>query len=68
MLASSEFTDAVWADSDRARAFGASGVPFFVFGEKFGVSGAQPVETFAQVIEMVGSSTHEACGPEGCAI
>ena len=38
------------ADIDRAHAYGATGVPFFVVDEKYGVSGAQPVEVFAQVL------------------
>jgi len=36
----------VEADLREARALGVTGVPFFVFGRAFAVSGAQPVETF----------------------
>lgn len=81
VLAGSEFNDDVWADAERARQYGATGVPFFVVDQKYGVSGAQPVEVFTQVldrawseshphVEMVaGSGDHDAaCGPDGCAV
>lgn len=29
-------------DQDQAREFGISGVPFFIFNEKYALSGAQP--------------------------
>jgi predicted DsbA family dithiol-disulfide isomerase len=35
----------------RARDLGVSGVPFFIFGEKLAVSGAQPVETLLGAID-----------------
>ena len=50
VLASDEYADAVQADIDRAHAYGATGVPFFVVDEKYGVSGAQPTDVFAQVL------------------
>lgn len=79
VLAGTEFTDAVHADVARAQAYGATGVPFFVVDEKYGVSGAQPTEVFSQVLERAWSDAHpaievlagsdaEACGPDGCAI
>lgn len=52
-LRSSRYAEAVDADIAQARAYGIQGVPFFVFDEKYGVSGAQPPEAFAQVIERV---------------
>jgi len=45
-LVSGEYGDEVRADIEEARALGANGVPFFVIDRKYGVSGAQPVETF----------------------
>ncbi len=33
-----------------ARRLGASGVPFFVIDRRYGISGAQPAETFLQVL------------------
>lgn len=52
-LESGDHADAVAADIDQARAYGISGVPFYVFNGKYGVSGAQPAETFTQVLEKV---------------
>jgi hypothetical protein len=34
-----------------ARAFGATGVPFFVFDRKYAVSGAQETAVFSQVLD-----------------
>lgn len=47
---------------------GIHAVPFFILNEKFGLSGAQPAETFVNVIKEVGNkSSVEApsCGPDG---
>jgi protein disulfide-isomerase len=38
------------SDVKEADAIGISGVPFFVFDRKFGVSGAQPVQVFLQTL------------------
>lgn len=40
-------------DIYEASQVGVEGVPFFVFNNKYGVSGAQPVETFEQVLTQV---------------
>jgi predicted DsbA family dithiol-disulfide isomerase len=50
MLASDAYVDAVRADEARAAKFGISGVPFFVIDGKTGISGAQPVEIFADAL------------------
>ena len=50
-LASGEFADAVESDIEQAQRFGITGVPFFVFNSKYGVSGAQPVEAFLEVLQ-----------------
>jgi predicted DsbA family dithiol-disulfide isomerase len=77
VLASSEYTDEVWADIEQAQAYGATGVPFFVVDQKYGVSGAQPVDVLTQVLDRAWSDSHpavqilasgEECGPDGCAI
>ncbi len=52
VLESDAYADAVRADEARAASFGISGVPFFVFDEKSGVSGAQPVEVFAEALQQ----------------
>lgn len=46
VLSSDAFADAVRRDQAEAQSLGVRGVPFFVFNDKYGVSGAQPVETF----------------------
>ncbi|MGW9114968.1 DsbA family oxidoreductase [Microbacterium sp. NPDC055683] len=43
----------VRADQDQARAYGINGVPFFVIDGRYGVSGAQPPQAFAQVARQV---------------
>lgn len=52
VLASTEFRDDVMADIAQAQAYGASGVPFFVLDGRFGISGAQPTEMFAQALDQ----------------
>jgi predicted DsbA family dithiol-disulfide isomerase len=44
------YTADVEADIHAARVLGATGVPFFVLDRKYGVSGAQPAEVFAQAL------------------
>lgn len=79
VLAGNEYADAVESDIREAASLGANGVPFFVVNRKYGVSGAQPVEVFTQVLEkswaeshptldMAGVGNADACGPDGCAI
>lgn len=50
VLDSDRFTDAVRADESAARRMGIGGVPFYVFAEKYAVSGAQPLEVFEQAL------------------
>jgi predicted DsbA family dithiol-disulfide isomerase len=50
LLAGDDYADAVRADLDQAREYGIAGVPFFVIDERFGISGAQPVEVFTQAL------------------
>ncbi len=52
-LESNEYLDAVHADQEQAMRFGIRGVPFFVIDGKYGVSGAQAPETFAQALKQV---------------
>ncbi|HVL61992.1 MAG TPA: DsbA family oxidoreductase, partial [Microbacterium sp.] len=50
---SGRYLAAVRADQAQAQAYGISGVPFFVIDGKYGVSGAQPAEAFAQITRQV---------------
>ncbi|MFC7495871.1 MULTISPECIES: DsbA family oxidoreductase [unclassified Nocardioides] len=52
VLAGDEYADAVAADVAQARAYGATGVPFFVLDQKYAVSGAQPREVFAEALRQ----------------
>lgn len=51
---------AVTADLQQARSLGISGVPFFVLGEKYGLSGAQPEAVFRNALQQVWEETHPA--------
>jgi len=77
VLTSDRYADEVEADIRQASAYGATGVPFFVIDEKYGVSGAQPVDTFRQVLDRAWADSRpaldviggeDACGPDGCPI
>ncbi len=56
-LTQNTFLPAVKADVRQAARYGINGVPFFVFGDTYGVSGAQPAEVFAQVLTQVGAQS-----------
>lgn len=51
MLDSNAFSREVKQDEEAAQTIGVRGVPFFVFNDKYAVSGAQSPETFLQVLE-----------------
>jgi predicted DsbA family dithiol-disulfide isomerase len=66
---------AVRSDEGAARVMGVSGVPFFVFEGKYGVSGAQPTEVFSQVLAQVVAERAPGelgagalCDDEGCEV
>lgn len=58
-LESEQLDEAVQADIDQAAQLGIQGVPFFVLNGRYGISGAQPVEAFAQALDQVWSSHEE---------
>jgi predicted DsbA family dithiol-disulfide isomerase len=79
VLGGDEYADEVAADVAQARAYGATGVPFFVVDAAYGVSGAQPAQAFTEVlqrawreahpsIEMVSVAEGDVCGPDGCTV
>lgn len=53
ILESDQYKQVVDSQIAEARQVGVRGVPFFVLNRKYGVSGAQPVEYFAQVLEQL---------------
>lgn len=60
LLASDEFEQEVRYDEYQAQQIGVRGVPFFVFDDKYAVSGAQPSELFQEVLEKVWAEAHPA--------
>lgn len=78
-LESDDYGNHVRSDEATATMLGITGVPFFVFDRKYGVSGAQPVDVLAQALETAWSTRHErpepvaasagcggGCGSGGC--
>jgi predicted DsbA family dithiol-disulfide isomerase len=76
VLSSDTYQREVRADEEEAHALGISGVPFFVLGGRYGISGAQPAEVLLRALgqawsEMAPELGHvedAACGPDGCAL
>jgi predicted DsbA family dithiol-disulfide isomerase len=60
VLQSDAFTDDVRTDIYQARQLGINGVPFFVFNEKYAVSGAQETHVFLDVLNKTYSETANA--------
>ena len=54
-LAQQTYAQAVRQDEAQAQAYGISGVPFFVLGNKYGVSGAQAPKTLLSALKQVWS-------------
>lgn len=77
VLTSNAYADEVRAEEALAAQLGVTGVPFFVIGGRYAVSGAQPAELLLQALHRAWSETRpspavatpagEACGPDGCA-
>ena len=55
VLTSDLYADAVRADEAQARAYGISGVPFFVIDGRYGISGAQPADAVLQALDTAWS-------------
>jgi len=76
VLATDAYAREVRADEETARSVGISGVPFFVVGGRYAVSGAQPAEVLLGALERAWAEAEgagddalaegAACGPEGC--
>jgi len=76
-LLAGTYANEVRRDEYEAQQIQVRGVPFFVFDDKYAVSGAQPSEVFAEVLDTVWQEGHPkaqpalladgpACGPDGC--
>lgn len=69
VLESNRYAEDVRADESEAASLGIHGVPYFVIGRKYGLSGAQPPEILKQAIND--ALTEEnfdgmTCGADGC--
>jgi predicted DsbA family dithiol-disulfide isomerase len=78
VLTGDAYAAAVRRDEEEASELGVRGVPFFVIGGKYAISGAQPASVFRQALvrtwdEIVTTRKAEVfaegavCGPDGCA-
>lgn len=78
-LDSAELDAEVADDIERAGQLGIHAVPTFVFEDKYGISGAQPTEAFAQALDQIWrelnpqplitlgtTGDNPACGVDGC--
>ena len=71
------FTSEVQADISLAQAFGATGVPFFVFDRTYAISGAQETAVFVEVLDKAWSDANPltvvggpgaVCEDDSCAV
>ncbi|WP_220475450.1 DsbA family oxidoreductase [Sphingomonas cavernae] len=75
-LEQGRYTADVIADEQRAQAIGVSGVPFFVLGDKYAISGGQSPEYFLHALETLWregeperqAQASQACASDGCAL
>jgi predicted DsbA family dithiol-disulfide isomerase len=72
-LASDRYASDVRADEENARKLGISGVPFFVVGGRYAVSGAQSADVLLGALTRAAAAGADAdvaegaaCGPDGC--
>jgi predicted DsbA family dithiol-disulfide isomerase len=63
ILDGNEYADAVAEDMRQAEALGVSGVPFFVFDRRLGMSGAQPLEVFVDALTQASRGVTEPRRP-----
>ncbi len=78
VLASDRYAAEVRADEAQARAYGITGVPFFVVDGRYGVNGAQPAAALTEVLttawaqsqplEMAGTAGAPGCDDGSCAV
>jgi predicted DsbA family dithiol-disulfide isomerase len=64
VLGGDEFSDAVRRDEREAAQLGISGVPFFVFDRRYGVSGAQLAEVFSGALEHASSEAEDTASAQ----
>lgn len=77
MLSSEEMADEVRADEETAKAYGVTGVPFYLINKKYALTGAQPTDVFVQAlnkiiaeneITILNDDDGMSCDDDGCEI
>lgn len=58
MLEGAAYKADVREDEENGSKLGVTGVPFFVINQKYGISGAQPVEVFAEALDNIWKEDH----------
>lgn len=79
LITSDDYTKEVRNDQKQAQELGVTGVPFFVFDNKYAVSGAQPTDiflktlkktwdegNFSTTIKIQNDTDENSCGIDGC--
>jgi predicted DsbA family dithiol-disulfide isomerase len=64
VLAGDAYGQDVEVDEQMARSLGVTGVPFFVLGRRYAVSGAQPPELLAEALDRAWAETSAATGAD----
>lgn len=59
-MTTNAYADEIEVDQYHAQQIGVRGVPFFVFNNKYAISGAQAVEAFSELIEKVWQEEKES--------
>jgi predicted DsbA family dithiol-disulfide isomerase len=77
VLTDRRYRDRVEAEQHEAQQLGATGVPFIVIDNRYGIAGAQPIDVMLSTIEKAWEESQPAlvtigdgaeCGPDGCEI
>ncbi|WP_260858774.1 DsbA family oxidoreductase [Fictibacillus phosphorivorans] len=77
MLSSDEMADEVRDDEETAKAYGVTGVPFYLIDKKYALTGAQPTDVFVQALNKIISENKitflnnedgMSCDDDGCEI
>ncbi|MGM0804081.1 MAG: DsbA family oxidoreductase [Bacillota bacterium] len=77
MLSSDEMADEVRADEETAKAYGVTGVPFYLIDKKYALTGAQPTDVFVQALNKIiaenkitflNNEDGMSCDDDGCEI
>ncbi|HBQ61428.1 MAG TPA: disulfide bond formation protein DsbA, partial [Balneolaceae bacterium] len=54
------YSEQVMADIEEAHRIGVQGVPFFYINNKYGLSGAQPVDVFVDTLQQIEAEAKQA--------